>query len=399
MFFNYFIFCLRLTNGVCLPDPGNYATGLIYFDEETRTQLEQEFEELAKSLKLTVLAWRNVPYNEQAICDMARKSQPVIRQVFIERPAILDEEAFIRNIFVLRKRATHELPKDDRRFYICSLSSKTVVYKGLFTSNQLWAYYSDLKDPDFMAYMALVHTRFSTNTFPSWERAHPLRFIAHNGEINTLRGNVNLIKARQGIMESDIFGDDLKKLFPIVEPNLSDSGSFDCVLEFLTMASERSLPESVMTMIPEAWQNDKTMSQDKRDFYQWASCNMEPWDGPALISFTDGRYIGAVLDRNGLRPSRFYVTKDNVLVMASEVGVYDVKPSEIILKSRLKPGRMLLVDTKEHKFIQDVELKSHIAKLRPHSEWLNEKVGIPNIYTYFYFTRDPFVKYKYIIYI
>lgn len=370
-----YIYLLRSANGVQLPEAGNYATGIIYFDQETRGQVEQEFEELAKSLKMSVLAWRNVPCNEQTICEMARRSQPVMRQVFLERPMEMDAQSFDRNIFVLRKRATHELPKDGRRFYICSLSSKTVVYKGLFTSSQLWLYYCDLVDPEFMVYMALVHTRFSTNTFPSWERAHPLRFIAHNGEINTLRGNVNLTRAREGIMESDIFGSGLKKLFPIVEPNLSDSGSFDCVLEFLTMASERSLPESVMTMIPEAWQNDKTMGQEKRDFYQWSSCVMEPWDGPALISFTDGRYIGAVLDRNGLRPSRFYVTKDNILVMASEVGVYDVEPSEILLKSRLKPGRMLLVDTKEHKLIQDIELKSHIAKLRPHSEWLKEKVS------------------------
>lgn len=220
--------------------------------------------------------------------------------------------------------------------------------KGYF---KLWLYYTDLLNPEFDTYLALVHTRFSTNTFPSWERAHPLRVLAHNGEINTLRGNVNFMKAREGVMKSEAFGDDLKKLYPIVEPNLSDSGSADCVLEFLTMASQRSLPEvsfkniiyhillqsnvilqAVMTMVPEAWQNDKTMSQEKRDFYRWSACVMEPWDGPALISFTDGRYIGAVLDRNGLRPSRFYVTRDNVLVMASEVGVYDIDPKDVLLK-------------------------------------------------------------------
>lgn len=274
----------------------------------------------------------------------------------------------------MRKRATHELTKPKRRFYICSLSVKTIVYKGLFTSDQLWLYYLDLLNPEFDTYLALVHTRFSTNTFPSWERAHPLRVIAHNGEINTLRGNVNFMTAREGVMKSEIFGSELKKLYPVVEPGLSDSGSCDCVLEFLTMASDRTLPEAVMTMIPEAWQNDKTMPQDKRDFYQWAACVMEPWDGPALISFTDGRYVGAVLDRNGLRPSRFYVTEDNILIMASEVGVYDVEPEKVILKSRLKPGRMLLVDTEEKTLIQDVELKKYIAKSRPHSEWLKEKV-------------------------
>lgn len=358
-----------------MPDLGDYATGIFYLDEAQHAAAEKEFDELAKSLGLEVIAWRTVPANQAAIGGVARKSEPVSRQVFVRRPEGSDEKAFERQVFVLRKRASHELIKPGRRFYICSLSDRTVVYKGLFTSDQLWDYYTDLKNPEFETYLALVHTRFSTNTFPSWERAHPLRVLAHNGEINTLRGNVNLMKAREGVMQSDLFGDQLKKLYPVVEPNLSDSGSFDCVLEFITMASERSLPESVMTMVPEAWQNDKTMPQEKRDFYQWAACVMEPWDGPALISFTDGRYIGAVLDRNGLRPSRFYVTKENVLVMASEVGVYDVDPSQVTLKSRLKPGRMLLVDTKEQKLIQDIELKAKISKSRPHSEWLQQKVG------------------------
>lgn len=322
------------------------------------------------------MAWRTVPTYKDAIGAVARKSEPLSRQVFVGCSSDLSQEAFNRQIYMLRKRSSHELIKEGRRFYICSLCSKTVVYKGLFTSDQLWEYYADLKDPNFETYLALVHTRFSTNTFPSWERAHPLRVIAHNGEINTLRGNVNLMKAREGVMHSELFGELLKKLYPVVEPNLSDSGSFDCVLEFLTMASLRSLPEAIMTMVPEAWQNDKTMSQEKRDFYQWSSCVMEPWDGPALISFTDGRYIGAVLDRNGLRPSRFYVTSENVLVMASEVGVYDIDASKIVLKSRLKPGRMLLVDTKEKKLIQDVEIKTHIARSRPHSDWLQQKVNI-----------------------
>lgn len=367
------------SEGIQLPDLGNYATGIFYLDQQTHIDAEQEFNELAKNVGLEVLVWRDVPSNTNAIGVVARKSEPLSRQVFVVCPAGMDEGTFKRKIFVLRKRASHELAKEGRRFYICSLSNKTVVYKGLFTSDQLWDYYTDLKNPEFETYLALVHTRFSTNTFPSWERAHPLRVLAHNGEINTLRGNVNLMKAREGVMKSELFGDELKKLYPVVEPNLSDSGSFDCVLEFLTQASDRTLPESVMTMVPEAWQNDKTMPQEKRDFYQWASCVMEPWDGPALISFTDGRYIGAVLDRNGLRPSRFYVTKENILVMASEVGVYDVDPSQVTLKSRLKPGRMLLVDTQEKKFIQDIELKTHIAKSRPHSEWLQQKITLDEI--------------------
>ncbi|KAG6463019.1 hypothetical protein O3G_MSEX013607 [Manduca sexta] len=302
-----------------------------------------------------------------------------MRQVFVTGD-IQDESQLSRQIFVLRKRASHELVVPGARFYICSLSLRTVVYKGLLTSNQLWEYFKDLSNPAFTTYLALVHTRFSTNTFPSWERAHPLRVLAHNGEINTLRGNVNLMKAREGVMKSENFGDDLKKLYPVVEPNLSDSGSADCVLEFLLHAGQRSLPEAVMTMVPEAWQNDVTMPKEKRDYYQWASSAMEPWDGPALVSFTDGRYIGAILDRNGLRPSRFYVTSENILVMASEVGVYDVDPEKVILKSRLKPGRMLLVDTEEKRIIQDVELKMNIARSRPHSEWLQQKITMEDIH-------------------
>ncbi|KAL5281967.1 hypothetical protein ACFFRR_005325 [Megaselia abdita] len=364
--------------GTVLPPLGSYATGIFYLDNESHKEVEKEFDDLTKSLGLKALAWRNVPTNVNAIGNVARKSEPLSRQVFITGNN-LSEEEFKLKIFVLRKRATHELTKTNRRFYICSLSNKTIVYKGLFTSDQLWEYYTDLKNDLFETFLALVHTRFSTNTFPSWERAHPLRVLAHNGEINTLRGNVNLMKAREGVMHSDFFGSDLKKLFPIVEPNLSDSGSFDCVLEFLTACGQRTLPEAVMTMVPEAWQNDITMPQEKRDFYQWAACTMEPWDGPALISFTDGRYIGAVLDRNGLRPSRYYITKDNILVMASEVGVYDVDPADVILKSRLKPGRMLLVDTQEKKFIQDVELKLKISKSRPHTDWLKEKITMGEI--------------------
>uniref|UniRef100_A0AAG5D446 Glutamate synthase [NADH] n=1 Tax=Anopheles atroparvus TaxID=41427 RepID=A0AAG5D446_ANOAO len=365
------------SHGIELPAPGRYATGIFYLDKTTHEEAEKEFNSLAESLGIQVIYWRDVPTNQEAVGAVARKSEPLSRQVFVT--ADVDEETFKRQVFILRKRATHELTRPGRRFYICSLSPKTVIYKGLFTSDQLWEYYVDLKNPDFLTYLALVHTRFSTNTFPSWERAHPLRVLAHNGEINTLRGNVNLMKAREGVMKSESYGDELKKLYPVVEPNLSDSGSCDCVLEFLTQVGNRSLPEAVMTMVPEAWQNDRTMSQEKRDFYHWSACVMEPWDGPALISFTDGRYIGAILDRNGLRPSRFYVTRDNLLIMASEVGVYDVDPKDVTLKSRLKPGRMLLVDTEKKALIQDIELKSEIAKSRPHGEWLKEQITMDDI--------------------
>lgn len=376
LFLSLILFSFSVNEKITLPESGKYATGIIYMDENSHQEIEKEFDTLANSIGLRILGWRTVPTDSSAIGRVARKSEPLSRQVFITSASdnTASEEDFIREVFVLRKRATHEINHDERRFYICSLSNRTIVYKGLFTSDQLWNYYIDLLNPEFDSYLALVHTRFSTNTFPSWERAHPLRVLAHNGEINTLRGNVNSMKGREGIMQSHIFGDKLKQLFPVVEPGLSDSGSADCVLEFLTMAGERSMPEAVMTMFPEAWQNDKTMQQEKRDYYQWSACIMEPWDGPALVSFTDGRYIGAVLDRNGLRPSRFYITKENVLIMASEVGVYDVQPENVVLKSRLKPGRMLLVDTHEKTFIQDVELKSKIAKSRPHSEWLREKV-------------------------
>ncbi|CAH2075571.1 unnamed protein product, partial [Iphiclides podalirius] len=370
---------LRDAHQIDLPPFGKYATGIFFLDKLHHQDIERKFKELAESLGLRVLCWRTVPTNNTTIGQVARNSEPYMRQVFVTGD-IEDEEQLERQIFVLRKRASHELVVPGARFYICSLSLRTVVYKGLLTSNQLWEYFKDLSNPAFTTYLALVHTRFSTNTFPSWERAHPLRVLAHNGEINTLRGNVNLMKAREGVMKSDLFGDDLKKLYPVVEPNLSDSGSADCVLEFLAHCGRRSLPEAVMTMVPEAWHSDPTMAAGKRDYYKWAAAAMEPWDGPALIAFTDGRYIGAILDRNGLRPSRFYVTSENILVMASEVGVYDVDPEKVILKSRLKPGRMLLVDTKDKKIIQDVELKMKIANSRPHSEWLKEQITMEEIH-------------------
>ncbi|XP_075970926.1 uncharacterized protein LOC142973196 [Anticarsia gemmatalis] len=369
---------LRDTHQIDLPAFGRYATGIFFLDKLHHQDIEKKFGELAEGLGLKVLCWRTVPTNNSTIGQVARNSEPFMRQVFVTGDS--EDEQLARQIFVLRKRASHELVVPGARFYICSLSLKTVVYKGLLTSNQLWEYFKDLCNPAFTTYLALVHTRFSTNTFPSWERAHPLRVLAHNGEINTLRGNVNLMKAREGVMKSELFGDDLKKLYPVVEPNLSDSGSADCVLEFLLHCGQRSLPEAVMTMVPEAWQNDATMPKEKRDYYQWASSAMEPWDGPALVSFTDGRYIGAILDRNGLRPSRFYVTNENILVMASEVGVYDVDPEKVIHKSRLKPGRMLLVDTEEKKIIQDVELKMEIARSRPHSDWLQDKITMEDIH-------------------
>lgn len=368
---------LRASQKVELPPLGRYATGICFNDKASTAACEEQFAALAKECGLEVLCWRDVPVDSTKIGLMARKSEPLMRQVFVTGKA--SDEELNRQAFILKKIATHKIPAPGRRFYICSLSTSTVVYKGQFTADQLWAYFRDLSNESFNTYLALVHTRFSTNTFPSWERAHPLRYLAHNGEINTLRGNVNFMKAREGVMSNEEFGD-LKKLYPVVEPNLSDSGAVDCVLEFITMAGKRSLPEAVMTMVPEAWQNDKTMPDEKKDFYHWAACSMEPWDGPALLTFTDGRYIGAILDRNGLRPSRFYVLKDNIMVMASEVGVYDTDPSNVLLKSRLKPGRMLLVDTKQKTIIQDVDMKRQIALSRPHSTWLKEEILMSDLY-------------------
>ncbi|XP_043522456.1 glutamate synthase [NADH] isoform X1 [Frieseomelitta varia] len=363
---------LRKRQNIELPQFGRYATGILFLDQNSHQQAEAAFEKLTEECNLRVICWRDVPTDDTRIGQVAQKCEPYMRQVFVTGDQ--DDVNLERQVFVLRKRSSHTIPRPGIRYYICSLSVRTIVYKGQLTADQLWLYFLDLKSPKFETYLALVHTRFSTNTFPSWERAHPLRLLAHNGEINTLRGNVNLMKAREGVMSSKLYGEQLKQLYPVVEPNLSDSGAVDCVLEFLVMVGQRSLPEAVMTMVPEAWQNDLTMAAEKRDFYHWAACAMEPWDGPALLTFTDGRYVGAILDRNGLRPSRFYVTKDNMMVMASEVGVYDTPPSNVILKSRLKPGRMLLVDTHEKKIIEDVELKLHISRSRPHSKWLKDQM-------------------------
>ncbi|XP_018022904.1 glutamate synthase [NADH] isoform X2 [Hyalella azteca] len=363
-----------------LPAPGRYATGIFFLEESSVVESQGQFENLATAHGLKVLHWRRVPVDSSVLGKVAKSTEPLQMQVFVIPPDDLDDHAFHRQVWVLRKRASHRLPAPGRRFYVCSLSTTTMVYKGQLTSDQIWTYFLDLASADFQTYLALVHTRFSTNTFPSWERAHPLRMMAHNGEINTLRGNVNLMTAREGVMKSAVFGKDLPTLYPVVEPNLSDSGAVDCCLEFLVMAGGRSLPEAIMTMVPEAWQNDPNMHPEKRDFYRWAACAMEPWDGPALMTFTDGRYIGAILDRNGLRPSRYYVTNDRVLVMASEVGVYDTEPSNILTKGRLKPGRMLLVDTFEKIVSKDEELKLQIARSRPHAEWIKEQFTMADLY-------------------
>lgn len=371
---------LREELNIVLPPAGHYATGVCFLEQMTAPEAERRFEEEALANKLKVLCWRTLPTDDTTLGSVARSTEPYMRQVFVVPTGGQAGSDFKRDVFVLRKVTSHKIPTDKLRYYICSLSPDTIVYKGQLTTTQLWRYFLDLQDPQCETYLALVHARFSTNTFPSWERAHPLRLLAHNGEINTLQGNVNLMSAREGVMHTSIFGDRLRELYPVVEPNLSDSGSVDTVLEFLVMAGQRTLPEAVMTMVPEAWQNNEQMNVEKRQFYQWSGCAMEPWDGPALLTFSDGRYIGAILDRNGLRPSRYYITKDNYMVMASEVGVLDIPSEMIVQKGRLRPGRMLLVDTLEKNVTKDEELKLQIARQRPLADWLKEMFTLADLH-------------------
>ena len=308
----------------------------------------------------------------------AKAAEPVIEQPIVAAGKGFKGDEFERQLYVIRKRASHRLRTDEtltqaKMFYVCSLSTKVIIYKGMLTTDQLYNYFPDLADEDFTSHLAMVHSRFSTNTFPSWDRAQPCRFMSHNGEINTLRGNMNWMHAREGVVASEVFGNDLSKLFPVVEPDCSDSGTFDNVLEFLLM-SGRTLQESVMMMIPEAWQNHETMSEEKRAFYEFNSALMEPWDGPASVAFTDGKYIGAVLDRNGLRPSRYYITHDDRVIMASEAGVLPtVEADNVKVKGRLQPGRMFLVDFEQGRMIPDDELKSEFASRRPYAKWLREQ--------------------------
>ena len=339
--------------GTSLPEPGLYGVGVVFLprDAAERESCKQAVNRVIQEEGQSLLGWRDVPVDPDGadIGPSARAAEPVAEMLFVGAADGVDREDLERKLFVIRKRASHELRGSDLReallFYICSLSTKVLIYKGMLTSQQVPLYFDDLRDPDYTSHLAMVHSRFSTNTFPSWDRAQPNRFMSHNGEINTLRGNANWMHARQGVLQSDLFGEDLTRLFPVIEPECSDSGNFDNALEFLYHAG-RSLPEAVMMMIPEAWQNHHSMSEAKRAFYEYHSALQEPWDGPASISFTDGHYIGAVLDRNGLRPSRYYVTHDDRVIMASEVGVLEVDPANVRQKGRLQPGKMFLVDFK-----------------------------------------------------
>ncbi|MGE4283762.1 MAG: glutamate synthase large subunit [Clostridia bacterium] len=361
-----------------LPEEGGYGVGMLFLSPNAQEREENEklLEKIIEEEEQSVLGWRTVPVNDVSLGNAAKAGMPFVRQIFIKKDSAVDNQlAFERKLYIIRKRAEKEIRysgmKGGEYFFFTSLSSRTIVYKGMLTPEQVDEFYPDLLDSDMEAAIALVHSRFSTNTFPSWERAHPNRYIIHNGEINTLRGNVNWTHAREAMFESDLFGDDMKKVLPIINQDGSDSAMLDNYIELLSLAG-RSLPHAVMMAIPEPWEKHESMSDEKRAFYEYHSCMTEPWDGPAAIAFTDGTYVGAVLDRNGLRPSRYYVTKDDMVILSSEVGVLDIAPDNILKKERLHPGKMLLIDTKEGRIIEDEELKASIAAQQPYREWLDE---------------------------
>jgi glutamate synthase (NADPH/NADH) large chain len=363
--------------GFTLPPPGEYGVGVTFLPVEPHPRLQCEgiLERIVREEGLTLLGWRDTPIDGAAIGRVARASQPYIQQVFVARARGMSEDQLERKLYVVRKRAEAEIAASDLPekgfFYIPSLSARTIVYKGLLLAPQIAKFYPELRDPEVVSALCLVHQRFSTNTFPTWQLAHPYRYIAHNGEINTLRGNVNWMHARQSVLRSPLFGDDLKKLFPVIQAGGSDSAAFDNALELLVM-SGRDIAHSMAMLIPEAWSKNRHMNPQKRAFYEYHASLMEPWDGPAAIAFTDGRSIGATLDRNGLRPARYLVTHDGLIIMASETGVLPVKPEEVKSKGRLQPGKMLLVDTAEGRIVADKELKQRLYSRNPYQLWLKE---------------------------
>jgi glutamate synthase (NADPH) large chain len=367
--------CSKL--GFTLPDPGEYGVGMTFLPVERHARLACEgiIERIVGEEGLHVLGWRDTPINGTAIGRVARASQPYIQQIFVGHAKGMTEDQLERRLYVVRKRAEAEIARSDIEnkefFYVPSLSARTIVYKGLLLAPQIANFYPELSDPEVVSALCLVHQRFSTNTFPTWELAHPFRYIAHNGEINTLKGNVNWMHARQSVLASPLFGDDIKKLFPIIQPGGSDSANFDNALELLVM-SGRSIQHAMAMLIPEAWASNPHMDPGKKAFYEYHASLMEPWDGPAAIAFTDGRVIGATLDRNGLRPARYLVTHDDLVIMASETGVLPVKPENVKLKGRLQPGKMLLVDTIEGRIISDKELKKALCVRQPYELWLHE---------------------------
>ncbi|MFB5763526.1 glutamate synthase large subunit [Paenibacillus medicaginis] len=365
--------------GFALPAAGRYGVGMLFMstDASVRAGHEEVLKSIIAEEGQQLLGFREVPTDDSMLGKSAKAAKPHVRQVFIGSSADLEDElAFERKLFVIRKRAELAIRYSENEeygdtFYISSLSCRKIVYKGMLTTAQVGQFYLDLRDSRLTSAIALIHSRFSTNTFPSWERAHPYRFMIHNGEINTMRGNVNWMHARQAQFRSELFGEDTEKIKPVINPDGSDTAMFDNTLEFLYL-SGRSLPHVAMMMVPEPWNNHEGMDPAKRAFYEYHSTLMEPWDGPAAMAFTDGFQIGAILDRNGLRPARYYVTKDDLIVLSSEAGVLDIPPENVLYKDRLRPGRMLLVDTKEGRIVSDEEVKAQIAAEQPYQEWLDE---------------------------
>ncbi|TMJ24089.1 MAG: glutamate synthase subunit alpha, partial [Alphaproteobacteria bacterium] len=363
--------------GFQLPKPGEYAIGAVFMPKETawRNVIKSIIAEQIKAEGLMLLGWRDVPTNNSSLGETVKPTEPTHMQVFIARNgAAKTDDEFERKLYILRKSISQAIyQRRDRGlagYYPVSMSCRTVIYKGMFLADQLGKYYPDLHEPDFASALALVHQRFSTNTFPTWSLAHPYRMIAHNGEINTLRGNVNWMAARQASVSSDLYGKDISRLWPISYEGQSDTACFDNALEFLVQGGY-SLPHAVMMMIPEAWAGNPLMDEERRAFYEYHAAMMEPWDGPAAIAFTDGRQIGATLDRNGLRPARYLVTRDDRIVMASEMGVLKIPEEQIVTKWRLQPGKMLLVDLEQGRLIPDDEIKAQLANSHPYSEWLD----------------------------
>ena len=359
-----------LLQGIPVPEKGKYGTGLVFLPKDAQAQqeiLSVMIEEIERE-GLTLMHLRAVPTNPEVLGVAAREVEPDIKQIFVTGISDEDVPVFERILYKVRKRIENRIDNDD--FYICSLSNKNIIYKGMLTSGQLRRYFPDLSNDYFTSGLALVHSRFSTNTFPKWKLAQPFRLLAHNGEINTIRGNRGWMKARESVLNSEALGD-IKDLRPIVQEGMSDSASLDNVFEFL-MLSGLSLPQAMAILVPESFNDKNPISEDLKAFYEYHSILMEPWDGPAALLFSDGRYAGGMLDRNGLRPSRYTITKSGMMVVASEVGVMDFEPGDVVSKGRLQPGKILLIDTQEGKIYYDGEIKEKLAKAHPYREWLNE---------------------------
>jgi len=368
-----------------LPEQGAYGAGLVFFpkDEGDAEAFRRILEKTIDEEGLRVVSWRSVEVNSAVLGDIARASEPVVRQLFVAGKDGMERDRLERKLYIVRKCAENKIRnsglKGARQFYIVTLSTRTIVYKGMLMPGQVRGYYHDLQDERMTSAIAMVHSRFSTNTFPSWDLAQPFRVLSHNGEINTLKGNRFWMAARESLFESDVFGDDIKKILPIIEPGKSDSASFDNALELL-VAAGRSLPHALMMLIPESWNDKNPISKDLKYFYEYHAAFMEPWDGPASMVFCDGRFVGGTLDRNGLRPSRYVITKNDLIVMGSEVGVQDFRPEEVAYKGRLMPGKLLLVDTREGRIIPDAEIKDDIAHRRPYGEWVERnRINIEEI--------------------